>query len=265
MTTLLIKRRKRSRNLSVFHDYFHLFLQSHGLTTDLFLVGNGLGLLWDCPQKLNKVGTDTWQWDFLIKGTPDGHSCQDCVNNQTLPLGQKFEYRVNTDGGYDMVGANYGIELPLSKMSSYFQNPPVRHVYPHFFTFNGTTEEVNVTSNDELIATRNWGFYLPPSFHENTYKKYPIVLAFDLGSRIAIVCFGTYLDDLTVKYALAEEAVFIGSEDYRPLPNRTWDGQGDRFYLLAPTVGSNFCAMKGTCMRTVATVAFLPISPMCMR
>lgn len=144
-----------------------------------------------------------------------------------------------------MVGANYRIELPLSKMSSYFRNPPVRCVYPHFFTTEGTTKAIDVASNDELIATRTWGFYLPPSFDENTYKKYPIALAFDLGN-VTLPVVRTYINSLTVKNALAEEVVFIGSEDYRPLPNRTWDGQGDRTYLLTPTVGVEFLCNAGS-------------------
>lgn len=205
--------------------------------------------MWDCPQKLNRVETDTWQWDFLIKGTPDGHSCQDCVNNQTLPLGQKFEYRVNTHGGYDMIGSNYGIELPLSKMSSYFQNPPVHHVYPHFFNVEGTLKTINVTSADDQIATRQWDYYLPPSFNENTYKQYPVALAFDLGAGF-LQSLRTYIDDMSVKYALAEEGVFIGSEDYRPMPNLTWDGMGDRYLLLTPSQGTVWFCVNGGDMWT---------------
>lgn len=192
---------------------------------------------------------DTWQKNFLIEGTPYGHSCQDCVDGDNatavLPLDKKFEFRINTGGGYDMVGANYGLRLPVSKMSSYFELAPVRYAYPHFFTFEGTVSSLNVSSDDEMIVTRNWGFYLPPSFYENIYKRYPIALAFDLGSSVLTLVRG-YIDDLTVKHALSEEAIFIGSDDYRPLPNDTSENpQDDRIYLLTPTVGVDWVCHEG--------------------
>lgn len=238
-------------SLAVIVKYPEQQLTDHGLATDLFIVGNGLGLSWSSPEKLEKISMDTWHKNFLIEGSPYGHRCQDCADDNAtavLPLDRKFEFRINTDGGYDMVGANYGLRLPVSKMSSYFEAAPTRYIYPHFFTFEGTTSSLNVSSDDDaMIATRNWGFYLPPSFFENTYKRYPIALAFDLGSSVLALVRG-YIDDLTVKYALADEAVFIGSEDYRPLPNGTSGDQQqqiDRIYLLTPTVGVDWVCYDG--------------------
>ena len=141
-----------------------------------------------------------------------------------------------TSTAVDMVGANFGMAVSMSKIESNF---PIREYvcYPYFFTRRGSVNNVNVTSSDSYIGTRLWAYYLPPSFSENSYKSYPTIFAFDLGGT-AMSIFRVLVEQVIVSQAIAEEAVIIGSADY---------GQDDleRTTLLTPTVGVDYFCHNG--------------------
>ena len=137
-----------------------------------------------------------------------------------------------------MLGANFVVEFPLSKTSSYFLDKPEFTVYPWFYTKKGTIQAFTVNSNiiDNL---RHLGFYLPPSFHENMYKSYPGMFAFDLGGSN-----GTYipldtLEEPIYPYNIAVEYIVIGFGDYG-------SPAGSRTSLLTPTPGYSVNCINGT-------------------
>lgn len=204
----------------------------------MFIVGNGLGLAWNTPTPLVKTGFDTWAIDLKFSGSTDGYGCIECVNNNLIPVGGRFEYRVVTSQD-DMIGANFG--LLIHSMSKLEANFPVREIvnYPYFFTRRGSVHATRITSsNNSLIGTRNWAYYLPPSFNENSYKKYKTFLMPDLNP-VYIEAWRFELENLFVNKATAEEAVFLGSEDY-DIPD-----QDGRLSFLTPTPGINFMCKTG--------------------
>lgn len=100
------------------HNKFVYFTQSAGLTTDLFIIGNGLGLAWDQPRRLNKSAKDTWTLVINFTGSWDGYVCSkldgqlnSCFNDNRLTPDDRFEYRIMTSSLSDMVGSLYSPRL----------------------------------------------------------------------------------------------------------------------------------------------------------
>ncbi len=209
------------------------FQQNHSLSTDLFIVGNGLGLAWNDPQLLTKSSTpDSWSIDLKFSGFTDGYVCANCVYNNVLPVNGRLEYRILTSDRTDMVGPNFG--TPIHTLSKLEANFPVREhfTYPYFFTRTGTIHATRIESLiNPLVGIRNWGYYLPPSFYENPYKSYRTFLVPDL-SPVYMEAFRFQLEDILVDMAIAEEVVLIGSEDY-DIPNE----KEGRVAFLTPTPG----------------------------
>ena len=86
--------------------YSLLNVQNNQQTTDLFIVGNGLGLAWNDPTRLVKssVARDTWSIELFFSGTTGGYGCSQCVYNNVLSYNDRFEYRILTSNKIDMVG-----------------------------------------------------------------------------------------------------------------------------------------------------------------
>lgn len=205
----------------------------------MFIVGNGLGLAWNEPRLLTKKATDTWSTDLKFTGSSDGYGCLDCVHNNLIPINGRLEYRIMTSNMGDMIGPNFG--LPIHSVSKIEANFPVHEIesYPYFFSRSSSVRVARVTSStNSLIGTRNWGYYLPPSYDENTYKTYRTFLVPDLNP-LYIEALRFELEKIFVKEAIAEEVVLIGSEDYE-IP----DADG-RAAFLTPTPGINFMCKTG--------------------
>lgn len=91
--------------------FYLFFLKSASLgyaTTDLYIVGNGLGLVWNQLYRLTKSAKDTWTLDINFTGSWDGYVCstldkQPCTNKNSLPPQDRFEYRIMTSNSGDMV------------------------------------------------------------------------------------------------------------------------------------------------------------------
>ena len=218
--------------------------QNSGLPTDLFVVGNGLGLAWNDPQLMLKPSqlTDTWWFDLKFSASMDGYVCSDCKYNNILPVSNsRLEYRILTSNRTDMVGPNFGLVIhSTSKMES--STFPIReHIsYPYFFTTTGTVQVTRVDSAvNPYIGSRSWSYYLPPSFNENSFKTYPTFLVPDLRAP-SMEAFRPQLERILVEQAIAEEAVLIGSQDY-DVP----EGEG-RTSFLTPTPGIFFYCINGS-------------------
>jgi predicted alpha/beta superfamily hydrolase len=187
-----------------------------------------------------KSKPDTWSIDLTFESSIDGYSCFNCTENQPIPLSSNLEYRIMTSKGTDMIGANFGLALTLSRTERYFS---VREFecFPYFFTRNGNIRSINVTSADSFIQTRQWVAYFPASFEENTFKMYRTAIAFDMSLEYMSVL-AQYVQQDVITRAIAEEVVMIGSGDYHVLHNST---DTDRNELLTPVPGAGFACKEG--------------------
>jgi hypothetical protein len=184
----------------------------------LYVVGNGLGLAWNVPTKLTSRPSgsiDTWSIDLKFSGSWDGYFCSECSNNEILPVNTRFEYRILTNDLTDMIGPNFGVLLHTSsKLEADF--PVQEHVsYPFFFTKEGSILSYEVASSNSIIGSRLWGYYLPASFNENSYKTYPAMLVPDLDPRKYMPQLRSQYEHILYESAIAKEVVLIGTDDYR--------------------------------------------------
>ncbi|XP_053373256.1 uncharacterized protein LOC123532769 [Mercenaria mercenaria] len=200
-------------------------LHSHGRTT-LYIRGNGLCLNWNKGKRLSKISNDTWGINITYKSVVTKYQCQTRSKSVYLP-GNKLQYRVLADDCDDMVGANFSINLPISKTSLYFVEKPVFISYPWFYQKTGVISSFLINST-YIGKERNETMYTPPSFNENTYKTYPVVFVLDLDLHFAKY-FKNNLEGPIYPHAVSEEYAIIGFGDYRN------DGK-ERYDLLAPIV-----------------------------
>ena len=214
------------------------------MSRDLQIVGNGLGLSWTRPILLNRESTaDSWSMDFVFNATSDGYICSYCGTSDMIPVRENFEYRILTSSGLDMIGGNFGFPL-LSLSTAEIVNftAPVKYSYPYFFTQTGSIREASIRSSDSFIQTRIWAYYLPASFDENTYKKYPTSIGLDMSRRYLAIL-RVYVEE-EVEKGHSEEMILIGSGDYHPLPGNPADI--DRTDLLTHVSGAGFNCKVGT-------------------
>ena len=61
-----------------------------------------------------------------------------------------------------MIGSNFRIPLPVSKVSPYFDEKPEFVFYPHFYKTEGNFEVLKVEAADILIGNRSIVVYVPP-------------------------------------------------------------------------------------------------------
>ena len=182
---------------------------------------------------MNKTSTDTWEINVKYKSAVDGFRCQQCTDNQ--PINGKLQYRIFTANGTNMKGGNFAVDLPVSMTSSYFNTSPVFVVYPWFYSQRGESKNFTINST-EIGKTRTLYYYLPPSFAENTYKKYPNILAFDFYPSPLTTLRANGLDKLFSESGTMKEVVVIGYGDYQPA--------SERFDLLTPTPGSGYLTCR---------------------
>jgi hypothetical protein len=182
---------------------------------------------------LTQVDATTWRAQVTYKDTPLGATCPseaDCTN--FIRAGEKLIFRASlTRDGVttEMRGYDYEINFPLSMASSLFDENPRFQVRPWFFADKGRVVELNVTSDDPIIGTRQIEVYLPPSASENPQPEYDVLLGFDLGGYW-MSNFTEILDYEMAEVGRAQEAVVIGFGDYK-FPTLDTDERTD---LLAP-------------------------------
>ncbi|CAC5400647.1 unnamed protein product [Mytilus coruscus] len=193
---------------------------------DLYIRGSGLGLNWTSGKKMTKISTDTWEMHFNFTSSDDGFRCQDCSNDITI--NKKLEYRILIADKTNMIGGNFVVHLPVAMPSSYFHEKPLFKVYPWFYSTAGHTSNFTIHSQ-EIGKERKIYLYFPPSFNENTYKKYPNLLVFDLYPGGDSKLLAPIVDKLLAKTGTTKEFIIIGYGDYQPVY--------ERFSLLTPVPG----------------------------
>ena len=197
--------------------------------------GNALGFSWLKGVRLNKTGADTWRADITYSSASDGFRCQSCDDNSSF-IGAVFEYRVYIDDKVDMVGGNLRLKLPISQASSYFNDTPLFYAYPWFFSKKGSASVFKIPS-PQIGKNRSILLYRPPSYYENTYKTYSVMVVFDMNEETYNVS-ADLINAPLVEKQTVEEFIMVGFGDYDP--------PRERADLLTQVVGLGFVCNNGT-------------------
>ena len=177
----------------------------------MFIRGNGPGLSWTKSIEMRKAARSlyTWSTDIQYRSNSEALSCRTpshCSFNQGA-----LEFRIYSDEEAlnGMQGPNFYIPLPLTgslKGSKLFIKPKVS-VYPWFNTVKSLAKPVSYTMqsdtlNDEITVQATLVY--PPSFRENSLKKYPIVIMLENGEHYI-----PQFEYLFVHTGLVEEALVV--------------------------------------------------------
>ena len=184
---------------------------------------------------MNKTGSDTWQITLTYQSAEDGYRCQFCADNTSF-TGSHVQYRIFVDDMVDMIGGNLQFKMPVSRSSEYFHHSPEILAYPWFYSKKGTATAISMESTE---IGRNVSVILstPPSFYENTYKRYPTILTFDF----AMETYKFRADIVTkpiVDLGTIGEYIAVGFGDYVNMDERD--------VLLTQVTGTNFVCINGT-------------------
>ncbi|XP_052082610.1 uncharacterized protein LOC127720180 [Mytilus californianus] len=200
----------------------------------LYIRGSGLCLNWTTGKKMRKTLTDTWEINLKFTSSDDGFRCKDCSNDITIT--KKLEYRILIADRTNMIGGNFIVDLPVSMSSSYFDEKPLFEVFPWFYSKAGRTSNFTINSS-EIGKERQIYLYLPPSFNENTFKKYPNLLVFDLYPGSYSELLTSFVDKILAESGTTKEFIIIGYGDYQP--------EHERVDLLTPTPGTVMTCING--------------------
>ena len=95
---------------------------------------------------------------------------------------------------------------------------PVFHAYPWFFSKRGSVTILPIQS-PQIGKLREIVVYRPPSFEENTYKTYPIMIVFDLNADVSNASLEMINTPIAEKGTVGE-FIAIGYGDYQPIDER---------------------------------------------
>ena len=142
-------------------------------------------------------------WEFQLQFTIPGHE---------LPSGKKpparFEFRVYLNDSRDMLGPNFVVNLPLSTNVGNSSKIPETWEFPWFFSKKARIVRRSVYST-EFGEKRRVYLILPPSFNENTYKRYETLIVND-GFRVIMDMIFPQLTIFMVERALIREILVVG-------------------------------------------------------
>ena len=93
----------------------------------------------------------------------------DCPDNM-----KSFELKVLIDDKDWMLGGNHHANV----------NETSTTLYPWFFTFQGSLEIATDIWSNELNNSRDFIYYLPPSYYENTLKTHTNILVMHDGQNL---------------------------------------------------------------------------------
>ena len=136
---------------------------------NLFLRGSDCGLSWDngIVMKREQVSPAEYKYSLSV-------SCSIPTTPATKPL----EVKVLIADKQWMLGSNHFI--PLSSAT----NETTTQLFPWFFTYSGTLKTIAKVYSSELGNYRDIIYYLPPSYNENTLKRYSNVLVMHDGQNL---------------------------------------------------------------------------------
>jgi predicted alpha/beta superfamily hydrolase len=131
----------------------------------MYLRGSGCGLNWNTGLKM--TSTQTNQWEAAVK----------CSDSEVAS--NSLEVKALIGDSDWMIGSNHHARL------SGLANTTVKDtIFPWFYTYAGTTSVVKNVYSPELKNSRDVIIYYPPSFKENTFKRYKNVLIMHDGQNV---------------------------------------------------------------------------------
>ncbi|KAJ1430975.1 Alpha/Beta hydrolase protein [Ochromonadaceae sp. CCMP2298] len=189
----------------------------------LFLRGSDCGLSWDKGLLMDKSkATEGYTYSLSVS----------CSATATQPL----EVKVLIADDRWMLGANHFIP----------QHSNGTALYPWFFTYSGSLSTISNVYSKELNNFRDIIYYTPPSYSENTLKRYKNLLVMHDGQNLfnpqtsafgtAWMCQNT-MDDLIIQ-GKSEEVVIAGAyntasrvDEYTYIydPSEGAGGEGDLY------------------------------------
>lgn len=187
-----------------------------GLTGGLTLRGDGCGLNWNEGMRMTNTAQNSghyiWQVDI------------DCDLSVS-----KLEMKVLVNDNTWMLGSNHHINFKSS-------DKPVLDIFPWFYTSQGTLTTISKVYSPELKNYRDVIVYLPPSYQENTVKRYKNVLIMHDGQNLfdpRTSAFGTaWMCQDTLNQMIitgqADEVVIVG-------PYNTNDRTNEYTYIYDPS------------------------------
>lgn len=122
----------------------------------LFLRGDGLGLNWNAGRPVPRVGTDR----FALT-----------LDFNAADVGQLVQMKALIGDRYWQMGANEMIELRGFGFNI--------TLYPWFQSSTGRYFVINSIPSPQLGNTRDMVMYIPPSYGENPYKSYELLVMHD--------------------------------------------------------------------------------------
>lgn len=126
---------------------------------DMYIRGDACGLNWESGTKMTReTGTDKFSVEIS------------CPLTETA-----LEVKLLADDKTWMQGANHHIHA---------DDPSTYDIYPWFNTMSGSTSIIKNVVSKELNNTRDVIFYMPPSYNENTLKRYKNVLIMHDGQNL---------------------------------------------------------------------------------
>jgi hypothetical protein len=125
--------------------------------SSMYLRGDQCALSWDKGVEMKSVGDNKWS-----------------VSINCPPSADKIEMKVLVDDKVWMLGSNHHANPLISSTD----------IYPWFYTYSGSLSIIERVFSKELNNTRDVIFYTPPSYFENTLKRYSNVLVMHDGQNL---------------------------------------------------------------------------------
>ena len=191
----------------------------------MWVRGAGPGLSWDRARKMRKVKEG--HWILLIEYISDSNAllCQEdsrCSLNQ-LALEVRF-YR--DEHGLDgMLGPNLYVPLPVSNSMAGHRgfSPPYFFLHPWFDSDKVFPFDIKLSNPMQLTMSlyfKERGIRVtllyPPSFEQNLYRRYPLVIVFGTRLKRQII---PMLESMYIHESSIEEAFILGVHNYYPPPH----------------------------------------------
>lgn len=184
--------------------------------TTLSLRGDGCGLNWNQGIKMTNTAQNSghFQWQIDL-------DCDASIKN--------LEVKVLVNDNSWMLGSNHHINFNSG-------SKPALDIYPWFYTYQGSLTTIPKVYSSELKNYRDVIVYLPPSYQENSLKRYENVLIMHDGQNLfdpRTSAFGTAwmcqdtLNSMIIS-GQADELVIVG-------PYNTNDRTNEYTYIYDPS------------------------------
>lgn len=184
---------------------------------NLYLRGDKCGLNWDkgikMTQQLQEEGIESNSWSIDIN----------------CPSNTKVEMKVLIDDKVWMLGSNHHVN----------ENLLTTEIYPWFYSYHGTLQVIKNVYSKELNNFRDVIFYLPPSYNENTLKKYSNVLIMHDGQNLFNRS-TAYMGNAWMCQDGLDQSIITGTSDEVLIvgPYNTADRIDEYTYIYDPSEGA---------------------------